>query len=483
MNKYFDVLCITEHNMILDDVSFLSIPNFQLASFCLRTSRHGASCILIRKGHKFRVISDIDEYSILNIKECSAVELVDHKIIIICVYRSPKITVTAIDLFFSSLHKILNKICFKNRKVILCGDFNIDRMKTNRTSVYFEQLLQSYNLKLLFKEPTRLSSNTCIDNFAHNIRGCTSSVYELAISDHTAQVVQVPTKRSILLSHWYIHKRQFSIENMNKYYDCLKSLSFQEVYSVDDPNLAYNIFLDLILLFYNLCFTIVKIKISSTKRHRWLSRGIRTCSKIKRKLLWKSRLTKCKSDIIKLKAYSKRLKSIIKLTQRSQNNYIIKNSSNKTKATWNIINGTLNNISRNDIDAIRIGSKIVTDPQMIAQAFNDFFIDEINNDCKKSGYNDNPKYITRHHQPNSLFFNPTCCYDILDAIKSLKNTNSNGYDVAGFVTCFLLYNRELPKATNVSHESIVCKTCSIVDRSKVRFVGNENITVDIAVAV
>ncbi|CAK1582824.1 unnamed protein product [Parnassius mnemosyne] len=53
--KAIDILCVTEHNMKPELEEFLTIPNFTLATIFSRNKRRGGSCILVRKGLKYRV--------------------------------------------------------------------------------------------------------------------------------------------------------------------------------------------------------------------------------------------------------------------------------------------------------------------------------------------------------------------------------------------------------------------------------------------
>lgn len=52
-----DILCITEHNMMAGDEVYLTIPNFKIASYYMRASRHGGSCILIKNNIEFYITS------------------------------------------------------------------------------------------------------------------------------------------------------------------------------------------------------------------------------------------------------------------------------------------------------------------------------------------------------------------------------------------------------------------------------------------
>lgn len=424
-----DIIGITEHNMIESDIYSLNVINYELATYSVRNTRSGGAAILVRNGHKFKVI-DLDECNVINAIECCGITLPEHNINIICVYRKAKYDIKTYDIFFKNLDKLLRKLCYGKRQTIICGDFNIDRLKSNRFSNDFEDLLMSYNLKLTFNTPTRISSGTCLDNFAHNIRGCKSEVVELALSDHTGQILRCPVKNYSVLDYWYSQKQDYNIDNLNKFKEHLSSLSFSEVYSSNDVNAAFNEFYDLFKMLYDLCFPTIRVKISSHRRPQWISKGIKLCTKRKRQLLWQYRQSPSQENKQIFKNYTKRLKKIITMTKKSQNDYNIKTSKNKSKATWKIINDNTknnnNNNHKNYIEQIKIDEHLITDPQEIAQAFNDFYIDQVNQQCTKKTNQINPVGIT--FNPNSLFLNPTTPYEVYLIIKNLKNTNSTGHD-------------------------------------------------------
>lgn len=416
------MICITEHNMIETDVPTLYLQNYKLAVSSSRNNRHGGTCILLHGRYRYKEIN-LKTFNTPNILECCGIQLEDHNINIICIYRSPNTAAWAYDTFLGKLDELLAKICDKNKKTILCGDFNIDRLSRNARCNEFESLLLTYNLKLTINEPTRLSSGTCLDNFSHNIRGCKSIVLELALSDHTAQILKCPVKERCNLRYWFIERRDYSDENLKKFAEYVSELSFNEVYESQDPNDAFDKFHTLFKLFYDLSFPIIKVRVTASKKPKWISKGIKRCSKRKRELLWKYRLSNCQEDKNKFKNYSKRFKKIVKLTQKSQNDYYIKTSDNKCKATWNIINKNKLNFPAEDIRKIKVGHNTITDPQKIAQAFNDFYIDQI-----KPITGDKPSIANICSNVNSIFMSPTTSKDINKIIKNLKNKSSTGND-------------------------------------------------------
>lgn len=158
-------------------------------------------------------------------------------------------------------------MCLKRKKkIILCGDFNIDILKENHSSLGFQTLLNSFNLKLGVRVPTRLCSGTCIDNIIHNIRGSKCEIIELAVSDHTAQLLRCPVKKTCILPYWFKYKRHYSKENVLKFKTCLQNLTFNDIYSCNNPNDAFNQFHDIFKLFYDMCFPHRKLKVYPSKK-------------------------------------------------------------------------------------------------------------------------------------------------------------------------------------------------------------------------
>lgn len=421
-----DVICVTEHNMMQGDENQLCIPNFQLASCYSRMSRKGGSCILVRNKHKSKDLDGLRRFNIPNTLECSAIELVNHNIIIMCIYRIPKYHLTDLNPFFDNLYDILQEYACNNKYLIIVGDFNINTLKVSPMSKRFQQLILSFNLKISIKEPTRLSSGTCLDNIIHNIRGAESQVHEFALSDHTAQILKCPVKKTSSLGHWYTMKRDYSLENMFKFKEHLSKLGFADVYNTSDPNDAFDRFSDIFKLLYDLCFPKIRVKISSKRRPKWITKGIIKCSKRKRELLWQYRRRPNAENRNTYKSYSQRLHKIIKLTQKSQNNYYIQSSQNKSKATWNIINSTKPNHPRDQIEQIEHNGDKIKNPTDIAKAFNNHFT--IPEPLDNTRSNHPLKSTLTYNKLNSMYLSPTNPIDITRIIMTLKNTSSTGYD-------------------------------------------------------
>jgi exonuclease III len=420
-----DIICLTEHFIEAGSEANVTINNFNFSSSYTRPEKRGGSCIYTRKGLLYKELTDINFLSVKNAFECCAIELSTFKLIIVCLYRTPNIH--NIDCFMEKMEILFEKVgMLKNKKVVICGDFNIDILKNTKISLDFQNLIFNYNLKIEINQATRIESGTCIDNIIHNNRGCTSFVINIGLSDHFAQILKIPIKKNHDFTEWYINKRCYSKQNLMKYTECLNKVTFSDVYQANDVNLAYKNFMGTCKKYYDICFPVKKCRISIGKRkNKWLTRGIKKSCKTKRILHLKCRKSKLDNDILLYQNYSNILKKVINKSQRIQNNSYILNAANKTKAAWQVINGNTNLPPKHHIKQIKSNEKFLESPRQIANAFNDFFTDTVNettHSSRNSGRNDILSV------PNSVFLNPTTPQYIHKIIKSLKNTNSVGYD-------------------------------------------------------
>lgn len=88
------------------------------------------------------------------------------------------------------------------------------------------------------------------------------------------------------------------------------------MYNAKDANECYGKFIDDFSLLYRLCFPVKLVTIFTNKKTKWLSRGIKLCSKKQRQLLWTYRLNPNSKNKLTLKRYSTLYRKIIKLTQK-----------------------------------------------------------------------------------------------------------------------------------------------------------------------
>lgn len=428
---YLDIVCTSETNIMRGSEFNLKLKNFKVAaSYSRKNSNRGGVAILVRKNLEFNILRELENISEPYGFECCGIEVIKYGLVIICIYTNKTPSSTS-SIFFKKLNDVLDGFCLhKRKKYIICGDLNIDTMKSTKISSELIRMLETYNLHAAITGPTRISakSNTCIDHIFTNIDDGQAVIHDLGLSDHTAQSFHMPIKKRHPppIKWWYEYRRDYSHENQIKFKKCLSSLKFKDVFDQCNASCAFSSFYSLFILFYKLCFPLIKIKMSNKKiNSKYLSKGIKKSCFIKRGLYLKSR--HCKSYRSKYKKYSTILKKCILSLQKSANMKYIASTDNTCKAVWEVIKKyTTSDCINKIIDNLTIDNKDITDPQLICETFNNYFIDIVKDNCSPSLTL--PNELNINNVESSIFLNPVGVQELLKITRELKNSHSVGYD-------------------------------------------------------
>jgi hypothetical protein len=114
------ILCFCKHWLNKEHLLHINIDYYKLAaSFCRISNRHGGTCIYVLNDIKTRELSFVQNLAREGVSEISATELVDWKIIIVCIYRSFS---SSRESFLELLEETLNNIKKGKRFLVLGGD-------------------------------------------------------------------------------------------------------------------------------------------------------------------------------------------------------------------------------------------------------------------------------------------------------------------------------------------------------------------------
>lgn len=422
-----DVICLTETFLKSGYERYLNIKHYELATSYCRDQRRGGTCILVKKGLLCRDLTFLKTYTSQKTFEACGIHISSTNTVIICLYRTPT---SDPNLFLDKLHCMLIDIYKKyNRfKIIIAGDININTLKSGRVTTRFQDLADNNNLKIHITVPTRKLS--CIDHILSNVKDATATVLPLHISDHeTAQLLSFPIEgKKLKPSSHTIYRRDYCLSNILKFRECLGNLSWSEVYEMSDPETSFSEFHEMFTLLYKLCFPKIKIKINNNKRKiNWISKGLKRSCKTKRMLRYNYYKNKSITDKNKYIKYSGILKKCIRKSKQNSYSKFITSSKNKCKASWTLVKEELlkNEINEKFIYKINNNNKILTNPQDIAAAFNDHFIQSTKIPPNNQSQHTDP---TKYRLPNSMFLSPMMEIEVKKEVLSLKNTNSEGYD-------------------------------------------------------
>ena len=158
-----DVLCFTEHCVKEDYLDLIQIDQYKLVNYFSRKKyEHGGSCIYVKNGTRTRELNYLMDVNEEKEFEMSATELVDYGFIILCIYRPPD---SNFQNFLKLLESIMQKTQSKKKKVLTCGDWNLNFMVENKRTQEVRNLLESHNLTNIVRPPTRITptSKSLID--------------------------------------------------------------------------------------------------------------------------------------------------------------------------------------------------------------------------------------------------------------------------------------------------------------------------------
>lgn len=396
----------------------------------------GGVCLLIKDNIDFIERRDIVNYSVEYIIEFCAIEIPKLNTIIIGIYRADR----HINIFYEQINKLLKKLNAKdkNKHIIIGGDFNIDIKAKNNNSkkkqaIDLINLFNTFNLKQLIRKPTRVTkkTSTCIDLiFTNNTTQIQKSfVEDYGLCDHrSVNAILNAELHSKNKNIPYKHKRLFTKKQLETFQNSLNGIDWENVMdNKKNINQNYNSFLTLIKANLNKYIPVQKIKIRNTLKKTWLTKGIKTSCAHKRSL--RILLNETNSDIINkyYKLYTKTLKYCVKISKKLSYIKRMKNSENKVRTMWNIINEK-NGKKKQKINknmTLKVDNIKINCPQKITEILNNYFATVGQNNCNTDIHTGQPVI---NSPINSLYLDTVTEKEVLKIIQQLKRKNSYGVD-------------------------------------------------------
>lgn len=369
---HFDILCFTETFLKTDSISFSLCPFNKISSFVRTSADGGGSLILINNELGAKERKDIVSVSVERHCEISCAEL--ESIIIICVYSPPS---ACFDIFLNTLDEALRKLSNTNKRLIMCGDFNIDLLADSPQKKQFIFLCKSYSMKELFNEPTRITSSTatCLDNIFLNCEYSDKALIDCLRSDHRGQAVTLlgPSrqKENKVVCRPITQKRQElfrtaiteQLENFTFNFEC--------------PNLLFNSLFEIVSATFQSIFKKTEIKFNvKPKFADWATKGITLSRETLYGLYEKKKYTTNKTFFEYVKRYSYIFKQVCCQAKSLYIRGKILNSNNKIKTTWDIIKKETGKTEvKESVGSLRVDCKVISDRLGVANAFEKFFTD------------------------------------------------------------------------------------------------------------
>ncbi|KAG5877017.1 hypothetical protein JTB14_000093 [Gonioctena quinquepunctata] len=175
---------------------------------------------------------------------------IDEHLCVACIYRSPD---GSTDNFFLNLSTSLMEIIERSKYQVIMGDLNIDKLTQDKNSKELNYIFESFSLKSLINEPTRIdrrngfNSRTAIDYVVTN-EGVKEEceVFEPHISDHKAQILKIVLPYTSKIDEVKNEKviRTFSEQNMLSFQHYFNKDNSLYLCSSDNINDYYRVFME-----------------------------------------------------------------------------------------------------------------------------------------------------------------------------------------------------------------------------------------------
>lgn len=355
------------------------------------------------------------------------------------VYRAPG---QPVQQFNEEFDQLLSDLTASKRDIFLMGDFNIDLLKHNEhgpTNTFLNTVTSHYFLPTILR-PTRITdtTRTLIDNIFTNIwpKTINSALITDAISDHLPVITWFSSHMGKLDKPANYRTRIFNDQSKDLFKTLLQQIDFSSVLLLcndNEPNIAYDTFLNLIKGAYNKAFPLIQLnkKNRHSFKNPWMTKGLlKSCNK-KNKLyqLYIKNPTKTNKD--KFTVYRNKFKTI--KNKMIQTFYALEFAkySKDIRKTWSIIKTLVNSkTSDTKIQSLSINDVSITDNTDIAETLNNYFTGIAKNLSSKipATINTFMNYM-KPSPPNSFVANPTTPQELLEINSLLKTTHSPGPDL------------------------------------------------------
>ena len=426
-NVKFDVLGFCETRLHDGICQLYSIDNYN-NYFNNRNSHGGGVAIYISKNYQVRELKDV--YLQLPHIEALFLEIIQPiKFIVGIIYRPPNSNVSD---FFSSIEEIISTISAARLPTYIMGDFNINILNHNDNNVQnFVNIFHSYSFFSTISKPTRVTNNsaTIIDHiWTNNMDNYqTSGIFFNSISDHFPIFSSFTTTRKTS-EVTTLTKRTFTAENINAFKSDLASFNWKPLPLNNDTNGTFDSYISKFLELYNKNFpkTIIKIKEKHMNKP-YITHEIKNYIKHRNKLQKLYAKWPLTYDRI-FKSYRNKVNSIIKKAKEDYFKMQTQIFIGDPRKTWETINTLLGKNKRNLPVSFNINGDSVSDPNLIASSFNNYFSNIGNNLASK--IQDTSHQYSNYlpsSVPFSFYLRPTTLNEVSSVIRNMKSA-SPGHD-------------------------------------------------------
>ena len=443
LNVVIDVLVLTE--TWFSDFNTCDIDGYNAFHTFRSDRRGGGVSIFVRETLKSRLLSE--QSCVTDFLECCSVEISGSSsmgdVIVNGVYRppnscEPKFNDRIVEDLLSDSH---------NKKVIICGDLNIDIISPNVDAQNLMHTLSSFNFLPLITLPTRETDlgATCIDHIWYNgLNSYKSGIYKNHVTDHytvfASIVLYIPETVKVVNFRDHckdnIDKFKSEIHTLNElYFNCTNDMS------VNDRTMLFN---DALFSLYNNCCPVRSKQLSSKRITKpWLSNNLLIC--IRRKYMLFKRYKNNEVSFNEYNDYKNYVSREVKAAKRNFFKNRFDRCRGDLRRTWNNINYIMNGKRKKDSVSLSDNDgEIHNNPTTVSNMFCKYFseiAEKIEKDIPQN--NIDPLSYVNAHTPNSFYAFKCTSTEVNKLIMSLPNKKCNIDSIPTFILKLVADNLSL----------------------------------------
>jgi len=434
-----DVLVLTE--TWFTDSYLGEIYGYEARHVYRRDRRGGGVSIFIKKGYKFKLISQFS-YLGLNLEICTVrLDIGSESVIVHGVYRPPD---KDIRLF---TNEVLGIVAANGLDVhaLVVGDMNIDLIRPSVIESEFVDMLQASSYSSIINEPTHITPNrgSCIDHVWYNklSNDIIAGVLKVDVSDHYPVFVILPIQShsdEFFVKHFRDHSEVSLINLRDKL--SMFSVEFVAMLECDntDTDTAVELFNDGLENIYNTCCPIRSKRLSYRGcRKPWITTQIKSCILRKHQLF-----RRYKQGEVSFQLYNIFKNQVTSILRKAKSKFFLDkfhSKSNDVRGTWKTINSLIGRSNKGSAPSeILTNAGTVSDPMTIAECFNSYFTHvptELESKIPNSDVS--PLSYMGDRVLNSFFVGYCSDSDVRYVIRGMKNKSCalNTIPVFIFKTC------------------------------------------------
>ena len=303
-------------------------------------------------------------------------------ILVNVIYLHPKLKCPKI--FLDYLENMLNRVNKENKKIIICGDINLDLLKTELHEYihdYLSLLLSHFFIPQII-QPTRFSNNSrpsLIDHIFVNVlnSNITSGNLIPHITDHLPNFIVLCDVYNHEKPVKNVYMRNYSNFEPQKFIEDPKAINLTEKISqLKSTNDKYNFFHDKVIEVINAHAPLSKLSSKKQKQLKkpWITKGIRTSIKKKNNLYHKFMRKKEVDLYNKYKVYRNKITHLIRHSKKNYYLDYFNKFKTNMKKLWQGIKELINlSTPVSSPICLQEENELITNPLLIANKFNTYF--------------------------------------------------------------------------------------------------------------